>query len=59
METPLVEVPYISCKNLAEVEHVRHYLQVSYIPDKISLILSDQSFLQNSDNSCKILGREI
>ena len=24
-----VELPYISCKNLAEVVHIRHYLQES------------------------------
>ena len=27
--TSPVELPYISCKNLAEVEHIRHYLQES------------------------------
>ena len=27
--TALVELPYISFKNLAEVEHIRHYLQES------------------------------
>ena len=24
----IVELPYISCKNLAEVEHIRHYPQL-------------------------------
>ena len=54
----LVELPHISCKNLAEEEHIRHYLQESYkyLTLQANLFDSDRSdisrklrrFLQDS-----------
>ena len=37
----LVELPYISCKNLTEVVHIRHYLQVSCKNLRFQTKLSD------------------
>ena len=45
-----VELPYISCKNLAEVVHIRHYLQESCKNLGFQTNLSDSC---RSDISCR------
>ena len=49
MHTP-VELPYISCKNLGEVVHIRHYLQESCKNLGFQTNLSDSC---RSDISCR------
>ena len=51
VEIEIVELPYISCKNPAEVEHIRHYLQES---SKYLTFQTNQSNSVRSDISCRI-----
>ena len=46
-----VELPYISCKNLAEVVHIKHYLQKSCKNHRFQSNLSDSGI---SDISCRV-----
>ena len=48
----LVELPYISCKNLAEVVQIRHYLQESFKNLRCQTNLSDSG---RSDISCRVI----
>ena len=54
-----VELLYISCKNLAELVHIRHYLQKSCNYLKFQTNLTYQTFLADSDVSNKIPSKNL